>query len=384
MVAKVRAGAAGIFRSPRNAGRDSRSALTIESGNPHATSVASSRVKRHRQLAATVATLHSRRRGRLALRTVVIALIVGSLAIAASALWSKLPDVHWRFVPGWFAMALIAFLSFQAFQAEIWRWILDALGHSLGPWRSRAIWNTSLLGRYVPTNALMAVTRIGMSARAGVPKRVCLASLVYELALVFTGALAIGAYFFLQLPALAGAGGRFAVLALPFLALALLHPAVFRPLSTAALRRLGRSPLRVCMPFSRVLLFTALYALSFLIAGVGVYCFAQALHPVGPGGMAIAIGSFSVGFVASLLAFLLPGGLGAREAGLAAALAPVLPATLAVAVAVGVRLLQMTIELSYASITPLIARRGEPRELQLSTADGGRVEAAQRGALTFR
>ncbi len=52
-----------------------------------------------------------------------------------------------------------------------------------------------------------------------------------------------------------------------------------------------------------------------------------------------------MGYIAAALAFMLPGGIGAREAGLAAVLSVALPLGVAFAVAVALRLLQLTIEL---------------------------------------
>jgi len=57
------------------------------------------------------------------------------------------------------------------------------------------------------------------------------------------------------------------------------------------------------------------------------------------------------------LALSLPAGLGAREAGLAGALALALPPTVALAVAVGVRVVQTAVELLYAGATSALARR---------------------------
>jgi len=62
-------------------------------------------------------------------------------------------------------------------------------------------------------------------------------------------------------------------------------------------------------------------------------------------------------FAASVIAFVLPGGLGAREGAVVAALSPVLPLTVAAAVAVGVRIAQIGVELLWASVTPVLARR---------------------------
>jgi uncharacterized membrane protein YbhN (UPF0104 family) len=71
------------------------------------------------------------------------------------------------------------------------------------------------------------------------------------------------------------------------------------------------------------------------------------------------IGAPSVGYLAAMLAFVLPGGIGARETGVALVLSATLPVGVAVAVAVALRLLQMLVELACAAVTPLLARRSK-------------------------
>jgi hypothetical protein len=69
------------------------------------------------------------------------------------------------------------------------------------------------------------------------------------------------------------------------------------------------------------------------------------------------IASAGLGFITSMLGFALPGGLGAREAGLTGALALVLPGPIAFAVAVVSRLIQTAVELVYAGLATLADRR---------------------------
>ena len=101
-----------------------------------------------------------------------------------------------------------------------------------------------------------------------------------------------------------------------------------------------------------VLLYTAVIAVN----GIGVYALAQLVYPVGAEDLPAVIGAFAAGTVLSLLAAFLPGGLIAREAGLAVALAPVMPAAPAVAIAVLVRIVQLGLELLGAVVAPLLAR----------------------------
>jgi uncharacterized membrane protein YbhN (UPF0104 family) len=288
------------------------------------------------------------------------AVVTGGFLVAAVATeWGKLPHISWRLEPGWLALCVLAFCAFQFTNWAIWHSLLAALGGTLETGRSRAIWNVSLLGRYVPTSALMAIGRVGMAQREGVSRRVTLASVIYELALAFGAAMLVAAYFVVTLPALSGHPARFVALACLPLTLLALSPAVFGRFSRIALTRLGREPLDVVLSLPRVFVYLGAYAVSLLVAGLGVYAFARSLHPLAASELPIAIGSYAVGFGFSLVAFVLPGGLGAREAGITAALSPVLPAAVAVAVAVGVRLLQTVVEVAFAAVTPLLAR-GKP------------------------
>ena len=312
---------------------------------------------------ASAASMSGGSRGQRALMIGLAALIVGCLAAAIASQWSKLPDIQWRFAPGWLALSLAALVVFQFVHATLWVLILRALGTPIHATRGRAVWSLTLLARYVPTNIALAVSRMALAEREGVPKRITGASIVYELGFTFGGAAALGAYFVVTLPDLSDEPLRWLALAAPVLSLVALDPAIFHRFADAALTRLGRATLPLSLSRARVLGFFAAFAASFLIAGFAVYAFAEAIHGVGGDDIPTTIGAYSVGFAASVVAFVLPGGLGAREGAMAAALSPALPLAAAIAVAVGIRLAQMGIEVLYAAITPVLARRA-------SRADG--------------
>jgi hypothetical protein len=306
---------------------------------------------------ASAASMGSGSRWQRVLMIGLAVLIVGCLAAAIASQWSKLPDIEWRFAPGWLALSLAALVAFQFVHATLWVLILRALGTPIHATRGRAVWSLTLLARYVPTNIALAVSRMALAEREGVPKRICGASIVYELGFTFGGAAALGAYFVITLPDLSDEPLRWLALAAPVLSLVALDPAIFHRFADAALTRLGRATLPLSLSRARVLAFFAAFAASFLIAGFAVYAFAEAIHGVAGDDIPTTIGAYSVGFAASVVAFVLPGGLGAREGAMAAALSPALPFAAALAVAVGIRLAQMGIEVLYAAITPVLARR---------------------------
>lgn len=293
---------------------------------------------------------------RVLMGAMVVAVVV-ALALAISSQWSKLPDIRWRLEPAWLAAALLALIAFQWLHAQLWVAMIHALGTPIPSLRGVAVWSITLLGRYVPTNVALAAGRMALAEREGVPKRVCAASLVYELAFTFAGAAIVGAYFVITLPDLENVPARWAVVAVPAVILVLLDPAIFHRLADAALRRLGRATLPISLDRRQVAWFTLLFSASFLVAGFAVYALAEALHGVPAGDAGTAVGAYSVGFAASVIAFVLPGGLGAREGAMTAALSPILPVTVALAVAVALRLGQMIVEVAYATITPILVRR---------------------------
>jgi hypothetical protein len=308
---------------------------------------------------------------RLALRVGVVAVVVGCVALALVKEAGHIGDIHWRFEPGWLALCLAALVLFQFLHIELWRLILRVLGGHIEARRARAIWSTTLLARYVPTSALMAVGRVALSEREGVPKRVTLASVVYELAFTVIGALALCVYLLWRLPALDDHSWvRWLATAATVLGIAALHPAIFHRVADYVFKRLRRPRLPLSIPFGRVLELTVMYVVSFVVAGVSVLAMAQALHGLPAGDTYTAVASYGLGYVAGVIAFVIPGSLGAREAGVALGLSAALPWTVAVAVAIAVRLLQMGVEVSWAALTPVVARRSSSSARAQRTGSG--------------
>ena len=310
------------------------------------------------------------RRGLHAGIAIVVVLGVG-LAVVAGV--GDFPHVDWRFHPLALLLSILAFTVYLFGCAEIWRRLLRALGPELSPARASAVWFASGLGRYVPTALLLPMLRMAMAEREGVPKRITLATVAYELALFFTGSVVVGAYFVITLPDLEGIWQRYLVLVLPAIALVAIHPRVFHPLADWALTRMGRAPLPLSLPGWRTLEFVGLYAAACLTAGLGVYCLAQSIFPVGADNLPTVVSSYAVANTVSILAFVIPGGLGAREASMAVALAPVMPTAPAIAVAVLSRILQVALEVIFASGAMVLTRRSSSPERSAGLPAASRI-----------
>jgi glycosyltransferase 2 family protein len=287
-----------------------------------------------------------------------IAIVLGlGVALAVIAGVGDFPDVNWRFKPAALLLAAAAMSAYLIWSAEIWRRLLAAIGPELPPTRAYPIWFASGLGRYVPTSLLLPMLRMAMAQREGVPKRITAATVAYEVALLITGSVLVAAYFVITLPDLEGIWQRWLVLGLPAVALIAVHPRVFHPLADWALARAGRGKLPLSLPAFRTLEFVLLYTGACLVAGLATYCLAQAIVPVGADSLPTVVSSYAVANTVSILAFVIPGGLGAREASMAAALAPVMPTAPAVAVAVLSRVLQVGLEVLFAAAGQAVRRR---------------------------
>jgi hypothetical protein len=299
-------------------------------------------------------------------RALLVAVVAACIVVTIVETVRRAPDVEWQLSPVWLLAAIAGLAVMQVIHAETWTRLVRRLGSPLEGPTGRGIWNITLLGRYVPTSALMAIGRVVLSRRAGVPNRVGVASIVYELTLQLTAALAVSSALVLTLPSLEGRPIRWLVVALPVLALVALHPRIFGPVSARLLRVAGQPPLERVLPPGTVLTACAAYAVSFLAAGVAVLALAESLAEVDAADVPIALCAYAFGFGAGVLAFVIPGGVGAREAATALALTPVVGFTVGVAAAVGVRLVQIAVELAFAAFSShgLRAALGRVRELR--------------------
>jgi hypothetical protein len=297
-----------------------------------------------------------RPRTRRALEIGIGVLVVGFLVAFVATQWGRLPDYDWDFRPVWLLVSAVGVALFYAIQCEAWRAILGSLGEHLDARTARAIWGKSLVARYVPTNALLVVGRVVMAERHGVSKRGCLASIVYEAGLAIVTAVMVGAYFVITLPRLEGQPARYAILVVVPLALVGLHPRVFRRLADFALRKLGRATLPATLPLGRVLELALLYLAGWIAIGVGVVAFTASVHPLDLEDVAYTAAAYPVAFCVAVVTFVVPGGLGTRDAALAVSLAAVLPGAVATAIAVGFRIFQTVIELMYVAAVTALGR----------------------------
>ncbi len=183
------------------------------------------------------------KRVRLAIQLGIAIIVFGFLVLTVVDQWAEIQDKGVHFHVLWLIPAFVILPIFYALNAVGWDLILRFLGYKLGAGRAQVAWGQPLLARYVPGSVLYVLGRVLLSERAGVPRRLTVASIVYEQALQATSAIVVAAYFLIVHPDLQGQPLRWGILLLIPLLIVLLHPRVFGPLANRVLRAFGREPL---------------------------------------------------------------------------------------------------------------------------------------------
>jgi hypothetical protein len=303
----------------------------------------------------------SRRR---ALALLAVLLAFGFLAAAVARDWSAVEDFEWEIQAGWLlggiALVMVNFAGVGLGYGLMVRRLMGPAAPGL--WPLLRIWALSQLGRYVPGSVVMVVGRLELGREIGVPRKVSLAASAYEQALSLATAALAGLVWLVALSDGDLDGPLWLVALLP-LGLALLHPRPFGALASRALSLVNREPLEVLLRPREVAVATLWFAACNIAIALGVWMLVRSAAGPEAGSAAFVGFAYLLSFTVALLAFVVPSGLGIRDGLLALALAERLPGGVAVAVAIGLRLVMTAIELLFAGLVVLAARRfrsGQP------------------------
>ena len=300
------------------------------------------------------------KRVRLAVQITIVVLVFGFLVLTVVNQWAEIQERGVHFHVFWLLPAFVVLAAFYALSALGWDLILRFLGYRIGLGRAQVAWGQPILARYVPGSVLFVLGRILLSERAGVPRRITLASIAYEQAISATSAVAIAAYFFISHPDLEGEPLRWAVLAIIPAAIALLHPRVFGPLADRILRAFGRESLPAVISMRGIVILLAFYALNWGVISVGIYCVARSVSSI-PASEILTVGSAqAVGYIAALVTLVAPAGLGIRDAAFAWAVKVAVPGgsfALGSLIAIVVRGVLTVVEVLYVAAVTALGRR---------------------------
>lgn len=229
--------------------------------------------------------------------------------------WEDITQYDWSFELGWLIASLLMLAVTYSGHASGWLLVLKLFRYPVPFLPGFYVWSKSLLARYVPGNVLMIVGRMLMIQPYGVPKRISLTSIAYEQVLLLTSAtivLSIALPFWEALREFSQF--IWLVLLVPPTAIVCLHPRVIGSVGNYGLRKIGREPIEVFLPFLAVLALTFYYCIFWLTGGVALFAMARAVtSQITISDLPIAIASFPLAWMMSVLFFISPSGLGIRE-----------------------------------------------------------------------
>jgi MFS family permease len=300
------------------------------------------------------------RKVRIALQAGLAVLIFGFLVLTVIDQWSEIQSEGVHFHVAWLIPGIVILPIYFAISALGWDLTLRFMGHHLGVGRAQVAWGQPLLARYVPGSVLYVLGRVLLSERAGVPRRITVASIVYEQAISATSAIVVAAYFIIKHPDLQGDAWRWGVLLLIPLAIAILHPKVFGPLANRGLRALGREPLPEVISLRGVIALILFYSLNWVVVAFGIYCVARSVTHIPFNDLLLVGSAQAIGYFAALVTLVAPAGLGVRDAAFAWAVKAALPSgsfALGSLIAIAVRGVMTIGELIYVGIVTALGRR---------------------------
>ncbi len=288
----------------------------------------------------------------LRLLLIVLALVfcVWSLASQWDEARRAFGELSWPGLVGAFAFGVAGLVAWTFG----WRAFMTGLGSRLPIPAALRIAAISGLGKYVPGMVWVVVSQVELSRAHQVPRARSFSASVLAVATSTACGLAVAAVTLPLTSAAARAEYWWLFLFAPVLIGSLYPPFVTWALNT--LLRLARQrPLEHAVGFGAMARAVAWTVLGWLLFGGHLWLLCLSVGG-GPRLVFVAVGAYALAFVAGLLVFIAPGGLGAREAVMVAVLTPVLPAGAPIVIALASRVLLTLADLAYAGATLLLGR----------------------------
>lgn len=304
-----------------------------------------------------------RRYAGLAGRVAVLAVLLCFIYTTVSGLIAGGVDKELTLSPLRLALASLVLVVYYISYAQGMALILRGTGSPVRLRDAFALNFVSNLGKYLPGGVWPILGRYTLAERYGVKREHAVVSTVFEnLLSVVAGT--IVALVTLG-PSAADAIGipRWTLPVITLGVLACLHPAVFGRLSRWALSLLKSEATQIVLPFRKMVVVVAHYMLTWCIGGIAFAIFVGSIVPGGQGPLGLYIGAHAAASIGGLLVLFAPGGIGVREAILAAILAPTHGVTIAIAIGVATRLWSTVVELIISGIAAGSSIRRARREV---------------------
>ncbi|HEX5268299.1 MAG TPA: lysylphosphatidylglycerol synthase domain-containing protein [Acidimicrobiales bacterium] len=295
------------------------------------------------------------------LRVAFSVAVVAALGVVCYHAISGVSSLSFDIRPAWLIGAWPLALASFPLLAVAWSQMLAAYGHQVPVPVVVRLWSLAQASRYLPTGLAAVASRAVLAARHGVPRALSVTTMAAE------GAL-LAAWCALGAGALLAAGGHQPVIPVAIGGLAgivavpvALHLAGRARWGQAPRSRLARFVVRFTRseqpPRSQPLAKAVLtIGLSLIVKTVVFVLYARALLPVHLSDLALLVGATNLAAVAGLVG-VTPAGIGVREGVLVALLEHRFGAANATAMALTLRVWDLTVELPWVIGSVLVSRR---------------------------
>ncbi|WP_454116616.1 lysylphosphatidylglycerol synthase transmembrane domain-containing protein [Microbacterium aurum] len=274
----------------------------------------------------TTATLRTRLRAALPLivkitRWVLILAVIAFAVWYFARMWEPVTAAVSAMNPWWVAGSFGVLLVGLVANALSWTTILNGLGHPLPVARGAQIMLVGQLGKYVPGSVWAYVLQMELGRQHGVARARVLVTSLYAAGIGVVSSLILGAFALPQIAA--GHPALLWLFVLLPLGLVCLHPAVMTALANLALKLFRREPLEHRVGFGTIAKAVGYSLGSYVLYGVHLWLLTDGT--VAFTEIVLMSAALSLGFTAGLFAFILPSGVGVREAVLIGLLSVVIP-----------------------------------------------------------
>lgn len=302
-------------------------------------------------------TLHRLAHGAKFLVPVIVAVFVGRVIYGN---WQQIQDADWDIAP--------LYLLGSAALCSVWFWVrplgwnllVNGFGRTIPFPAVFRVVRQAELSRFIPGGVWHFASRVYLIKQWKVSASSALAATVVDLILTTLAAF-IPALWSLSstFPEL---GGRvqMALMVFPLISVVLVHPKVFNLWAGMLFRRLGQRYVKLDVHWGRLLGIWAMYVGAWSATCLGVALFIRGVIALGPGGTTFMGSSYAVAWLVGTFAVISPAGMGIREGALGLLLAQWMPEGPAFAIAVGIRLWLLLIEVGWVLVAMLLPRPEPP------------------------
>lgn len=295
------------------------------------------------------------------LRWVLLVVVIAFAVYQISSEWDKFTSAIKEIHPFSLTLSLVLVILGQIAGTFSWQTLVDDMGPKVGVARGSQVFLVGQLGKYVPGSIWAYVLQMELGKKYGIARARVFAASLISTGIAVVAAMLLGT---LALPVLFK-GHRellWLYLLLP-IGLICLHPAVISRIAQFVFKVLRKEPLDHDLRKRIVGRSLGWSLISYTCFGAHLWLLLNSVSNPGATGLLMCIGVLAVAMTAGLFAFILPSGVGVREAVIVAGLTTVIDDPQALALAVVSRVLFVITDLLVAggaTGTALMSRRHHP------------------------